>query len=190
MLPSPKLPATGCPPDSLHHAQAPQGGHAPPSAQAPYPVPTSQGAHALASCRQRWRQAARHAALPLLALLVTTAALLLEVPDAQHVSLAGLPLPQTCVWRATLGFPCAGCGLTRSFVALVHGEWSRAVAFHPLGPALFALIWAQIPYRGLHMWQAYRGRPLWKPRCLLAIPPCMAAALLAVWLWRTLALLW
>jgi hypothetical protein len=140
--------------------------------------------------RERWRRARPHATLPLLALAVTAAALVLEAPDQEHVALAGLRLPHTCVWRSTIGLPCAGCGLTRSFVALAHGEWSRAFAFHPLGPILFALIWAQVPYRALHMWQAYHGRPLWRPRCLLWIPLAFAVALLAIWLWRLVPLVW
>lgn len=143
-----------------------------------------------ASRRARWRQARGHATLLVVALAVTAASLALEAPDEEHVTFVGLRLPPSCLWRSTLGIPCAGCGLTRSFVALVHGEWSRAFAFHPLGPVLFALIWAQVPYRALHMWQAYHGRPLWRPRYLVCIPLAFAGALLAVWLWRTIALLW
>lgn len=153
------------------------------------PAPVGAAAPA-ASRRERWRQARSHITLVLAAVAITAASLALEVPDQEHVTFAGLQLPPTCVWRSTLGFPCAGCGLTRSFVALVHGEWSRAFSFHPLGPVLFALLWAQVPYRGLHAWQAYHGRPLWRPRYLLWIPLAFALALLVVWVWRTVLLFW
>ncbi len=154
------------------------------------PVALACPTAAAASRRQRWRQARGHATLVLVAVAVTAASLALKAPDQDHVTFAGLQLPPTCVWRSTLGFPCAGCGLTRSFVALAHGEWSRAFAFHPLGPVLFALLWAQVPYRALHAWQAYHGRPLWRPAYLRWIPLAFAMALLAVWVWRTVLLLW
>jgi hypothetical protein len=46
-------------------------------------------------------------------------------------------LPQLCTFKATTGHPCPGCGLTRSFVCLGHGDLSESVRFHPLGPMLF-----------------------------------------------------
>jgi hypothetical protein len=48
-----------------------------------------------------------------------------------------------CLFNKLTGLPCPGCGLTRSFCALGHGELGRAVAFHPLGPLVFvaALAW-------------------------------------------------
>jgi hypothetical protein len=43
-----------------------------------------------------------------------------------------------CIFNRITGLPCPGCGLTRSFCALGHGELARAAAFHPLGPAIYA----------------------------------------------------
>jgi hypothetical protein len=36
------------------------------------------------------------------------------------------------------GRECPSCGLTTSFTALVHGDWSLAFAAHALGPLVFA----------------------------------------------------
>jgi hypothetical protein len=38
----------------------------------------------------------------------------------------------SCIWRATLGLPCPGCGLTRSVLALLAGDWLRSWQMHPL----------------------------------------------------------
>ena len=51
----------------------------------------------------------------------------------------------------TFGVKCALCGLTRSFCALAHGDFFAGVRFHPLGPAIFAFICLQIPYRIYHI---------------------------------------
>lgn len=45
-----------------------------------------------------------------------------------------------CVFKRVTGIPCAGCGLTRAFVQLGHGELHAALAFHPLAPFVFAWV--------------------------------------------------
>jgi hypothetical protein len=52
--------------------------------------------------------------------------------------------PVTCPFRLMTGIPCPSCGLTRSWVALMHGSLSESVAYHPLGPvvAVVAVLFA------------------------------------------------
>lgn len=56
-------------------------------------------------------------------------------------------LPETCMSQRIFGISCPGCGLTRSFVAMAHGEFDLAIQANPVGPVLFVLCWLQIPYR-------------------------------------------
>jgi hypothetical protein len=56
------------------------------------------------------------------------------------VRLAGVRLPGVCVFHALTGIDCPGCGMTRAFVCLAHGQWARACRFHPLGPLVFLLM--------------------------------------------------
>lgn len=58
-------------------------------------------------------------------------------------------LPETCMSRRIFGVSCPGCGLTRSFVAIAHGEFYLAARANPMGPGLFVLCWLQVPYRVL-----------------------------------------
>lgn len=53
-------------------------------------------------------------------------------------------LPSFCPFYNLTGLPCPGCGLTRAFVCLGHGQWREAWHWHPLGwliYALFAVLW-------------------------------------------------
>jgi hypothetical protein len=43
-----------------------------------------------------------------------------------------------CFTRRFLHFSCPGCGLTRAFGAMAHGDFALALRFHPLAP-LFLL---------------------------------------------------
>src|SRR5262249_37084351 len=69
-------------------------------------------------------------------------------------------LPPLCVSRAYLGIKCPGCGLTRSFVYLAHGEFMASLRAHRVGWLLFALIAAQVPYRLWAMRWPPKGRAL------------------------------
>lgn len=42
-----------------------------------------------------------------------------------------------CPFRAVTGLLCPGCGMTRAFCALGHGEFRRALHFHALSPVLY-----------------------------------------------------
>jgi hypothetical protein len=42
-----------------------------------------------------------------------------------------------CWFRAAFHIDCPFCGMTRSFVALAHGDVAGAFRFHPAGPLLF-----------------------------------------------------
>ncbi len=37
-----------------------------------------------------------------------------------------------CYFKATIGFPCPGCGLTRSYLCLFKGDLKGAFYYHPL----------------------------------------------------------
>lgn len=45
-----------------------------------------------------------------------------------------------CVYRRVTGVECGGCGLTRGFVALAHGDLRGAVRLNPFTPVVFAWV--------------------------------------------------
>jgi len=81
------------------------------------------------------------------------------VAGGQRVAFVGLldyPLPHSCMSRSLFGVPCPGCGLTRSFIYLAHGDWRSSLAMHRLGWLMALAVVLQFPYRIASL--AYPGR--------------------------------
>jgi hypothetical protein len=73
--------------------------------------------------------------------------------------LPGIP----CLFRATTGFECPGCGLTRACVAFARGDPARAIAFNPLSPFVVGFVGVRV-LRALSTWFLGRALPPPLPR--------------------------
>lgn len=100
--------------------------------------------------------------------------------------------PPLCPFRALTGLPCPGCGLTRSLVALAHGDLAASLFFHPLGLLLALALVALALHEARTLLPAAvpRPGPRWRSPLLAArlgaerAAWLAAAALLLVWLLR------
>jgi hypothetical protein len=87
---------------------------------------------------------------------------------------AGALDPPTCIVKLTTGLDCPGCGGTRAFWYLLHGNLAQAVRYHAV--AVFAapfLVWAYIAWAV----RAVTGRSLPMPR----VGGSTIAWFLAIW---------
>lgn len=93
---------------------------------------------------------------------------------------SGDPANSICLSRRLLHLPCPACGMTRAFAHLAKGEWSTAMALHPLAPVValeMILGWAA--------WgAALIGPPLRLPVRLETVLLANVAVLIALWLGR------
>jgi hypothetical protein len=121
------------------------------------------------------------------AALGLSAILQVEGGTSVVVPLVQVQLPEMCQLRRTLGLPCPGCGLTRSFISLAHGDLSAAVQFNPAGPMLFALLAFQIPYRSWQIARLRAGKNEWSLGAWSYLPLWLIfAVLLGQWVFRLL----
>ncbi|MCE9545604.1 MAG: DUF2752 domain-containing protein [Planctomycetia bacterium] len=127
------------------------------------------------------------------ALMACGAAGILLLAAVMHLSAGGLvtlplvgTLPGMCIWHRVLGFDCPGCGLTRSFVALAHGQFIRAWQFNPAGPLMFALVAYQVPFHVVQIFRLRNGRGEFKHRPLTValVSWLVVAALITQWAFR------
>jgi uncharacterized protein DUF2752 len=68
----------------------------------------------------------------------------------------GASVPGLCWFRAVFQIDCPFCGMTRSFVALAHGEVGDALRCHPAGPLLFT---AMVVFLGMVVAVSVRRGP-------------------------------
>lgn len=119
------------------------------------------------------------------AVLVSALVLGIQGGEQVVVPVLGLTLPEACYFKRLFGFGCPGCGLTRCFISLTHGDFSGAWRFNPAGYLCFAVVAFQIPYRALQIWRLSHDRAEWRPVRLSATIGCgVVAALLVQWVWR------
>jgi len=93
---------------------------------------------------------------------------------------SGDPASSICLSRRLLHLPCPACGMTRAFAHLAKGEWTAAMALHPLAPIVaveMILGWAA--------WgPALAGRSWRPPIRLESVLVANVAVLVALWLGR------
>jgi Protein of unknown function (DUF2752) len=122
---------------------------------------------------------------------LTIGRLLLRADEAR-VYLAGRAMNWPCAFRAATGLPCPTCGLTRSVVMSLHGEFARAWNMSPAGPvavvglAAFALAMLALAFV---QWAGAEDRTalvrLWIRRLALAFGAAAAVVWLGGW-WASL----
>jgi hypothetical protein len=65
--------------------------------------------------------------------------------------------PILCPFRLATGLPCPGCGLTRSWVFIAHGDFGAALRANPFGYLTMA---AAVALIAVVATAAVRGRPI------------------------------
>jgi hypothetical protein len=114
-------------------------------------------------------QRRRHREMLIISVAAVVLSFVLGVNSEQRVTVPGfprLPLPPTCGSQAWFDVKCPGCGLTRSFVYLAHGQWQDAWRMHRLGWLLALALLLQFPYR-IYTLVKHQDAPLgyWFPKC-------------------------
>lgn len=62
----------------------------------------------------------------------------ISTANESFITLAGREQHWGCTFKRTFGIPCPNCGMTRSVIFTLHGEFDRALRMNPAGPLLVA----------------------------------------------------
>ena len=95
------------------------------------------------------RSSIPHLVIFLICLSILAGSSILTPPknDIPFVRLGNIQLPGTCTLRSMTGIPCPGCGLLRSLVSAMHGDFAKSWEYHRLGLLTVVYILLQFLYR-------------------------------------------
>jgi hypothetical protein len=89
--------------------------------------------------------------------------------DAERIYLWGQPLNATCSFRRSFGLPCPTCGMSRSVLLALTGEWPLAWQINPAGLLLVVGLAVLGVFLLVLMCCQQRGRSRMAQRVALAI---------------------
>lgn len=104
---------------------------------------------------------------------VTIVSLEVTPDNAVRIPWLNRELPATCVLVTRYGVSCPSCGITRSVITALRGEWERSYCYHPAGLAILGMLLAQCAMRAAFLSRRYR-RPALDIVVSLAMACCMA----------------
>ncbi len=127
-----------------------------------------------------------HLLILLIAASILVMSFLMRAEGDRWVFLPGavFPLPDGCLSRRLLGWDCPGCGLTRSFIQMSHGDWGKALQFNYAGPIVYLFTVFQLPWQSFQLIRIVRGQaPLFSP-WLFLLPGVVLGSLVIQWAFR------
>lgn len=133
-----------------------------------------------------------HALFLSMAALILLLSIVMRTDGIQAVYLPGfsLPLPDSCTSRRLLGFDCPGCGMTRAFISISHGDFARAWSLNHASFIVYLFVAVQIPWHTIQILRLRRNqRPLdWG---FIYMTPVVVVVILALnWVWTLYRTQW
>lgn len=99
--------------------------------------------------------------LLIISTIIVVLSFTMTVRDGTQVLIPGTdqPLPGLCAFRNWFNWDCPGCGMTRAFISMAHGDLARAWGYNPTSLLFFPMVMIQIPLRSWLIWLAKQRRP-------------------------------
>lgn len=129
----------------------------------------------------------QHLVIAIISAVILLAARL-SVASSESVDVFGVRAPTLCGFKLLTTWDCPGCGLTRSLIHALHGDYSKSYAMHIWGIPLMLILLFQVPYRvlrsfkpGFHLWQLPDRFKRW-------LSPAIFLSLVLPWTVKTIAM--
>ena len=96
-----------------------------------------------------------------ISLAILSMSFLMRSDGETQVFLPGFnsPMPSACASKVIFGIDCPGCGLTRAFISISHGEFLKAWNFNRASFIVYAFVAVQIPWHSIQLWRYFHNRP-------------------------------
>jgi hypothetical protein len=121
----------------------------------------------------------------MMAAIILLMSILMRTDGEKAVFLPGFssPLPDTCTSRRVLGIDCPGCGLTRAFISISQGEFTRAWYLNHASFVVYFFIAVQIPWHAIQIWRLRRNQRPMDWGYVYMTPVAVVVVLSFNWVW-------
>ena len=126
-----------------------------------------------------------------MAAIVLLMSVLMTSQGNREVILPGFSsaMPDTCMSRRLLGIDCPGCGMTRAFISISHGQLSRAWQFNPASFVVYLFVAVQIPWHAIQIWRLKNNRRPFQWGYIYMLPIMVVVVITTNWIWKLALLL-
>jgi hypothetical protein len=102
-----------------------------------------------------------HALFFMMAAVILLMSIVMRTDGEKAVFLPGFksPMPDTCSSRRMLGIDCPGCGMTRAFISISHGDFARAWTLNHASFIVYFFVAVQLPWHAIQIWKLRRNQP-------------------------------
>jgi hypothetical protein len=91
------------------------------------------------------------------------------------------PMPSACATKVIFGVDCPGCGLTRAFISISHGEFLKAWNFNRASFIVYAFVAVQIPWHSIQLWRYFHDKRPMETFLIYLAPLVLVAVLFVNW---------
>lgn len=121
-----------------------------------------------------------------MALGVIVMSFLMRSEGRTSVYLPGMsaPMPETCASKGLTGYDCPGCGLTRAFISISHGQFERAWKFNAASFVIYPFVAIQIPWNLMQIVLLLTRRRAIQYPWIYFLPIFVVGTLAFHWIWR------
>ena len=113
--------------------------------------------------------------------------MMMRTDDFNSVYLPGSswPLPESCLTKQFIGMDCPGCGMTRAFIRIGHGQFAQAAQLNAASFIVYAFFVIQIPWHAMQLLRIRNGvGPL--DRWWTVVPALIViATMVGCWCWKS-----
>jgi hypothetical protein len=117
----------------------------------------------------------------ILAVIGLGLALRIDSRGGVRLPLLNYCLPDLCIFHAVTNLDCPGCGMARSFIALVHLDFVRAFSFNWAGPLVFVLLAFHLSVRLWSLINPAQAEAILRSKLLESYLKFVVFALLFAW---------
>lgn len=93
-------------------------------------------------------------------------------------------MPETCTSKRILGIDCPGCGMTRAFISISHGQFNRAWELNRASFVVYAFVFVQIPWHIMQLLRIKLGKGVLNVPWVCYLPILVAVSLVINWILR------